>query len=104
MADKNKLNFSLLNILPFDEDVFESAPLFKCMFKETKGIFEEEQVLPCKDGTYSTADLVRIARNTDLAEIFTTELLTELFMTNGRQPKKLSMIHERPVMAKPSRA
>ena len=79
LRDKNKLNFSLLNILPFDEDVFESAPLFKCMFKETKGIFEEEQVLPCKDGTYSTADLVRIARNTDLAEIFTTELLTELF-------------------------
>ncbi len=79
LRDENKLNFSLLNVLPFDEDVFESAPLFKCMFKETKGIFEKEQVLPCKDGTYSTADLVRIARNTDLAEIFTTELLTELF-------------------------
>ena len=27
-----------------------------------------------------------------------------LLMTKGRQPKKLSMIHERPVMAKPSRA
>lgn len=79
LRDENKLNFSLLNILPFGEDVFESAPLFKCMFKETKGIFEKEQVLPCKDGTYSTADLVRIARNADLAEIFTTKLLTELF-------------------------
>lgn len=79
LRDAKKLNFSLLNILPFNENAFESAPLLKCMFEETEDMLRNEQVLLNNDGSYSTADSVKIARNAELAALFTTELLTELF-------------------------
>ena len=78
LRDTGKLNFSLLNILPVDEDVFYSAPLFECMFTETEEMLTEEKLLLCKDGTYASADSVKIARGADFAEILSEELLTEL--------------------------
>src|SRR5699024_560056 len=36
LRDSGKLNFSFLNILPIDSEVFYSAPLFECMFSETE--------------------------------------------------------------------
>lgn len=78
LRDSGKLDFSLLNILPIDEDVFYSAPLFEGMFEETSDMMQEERLLLCKDGTYASADSVKIARGSDFAELFTDELLTEL--------------------------
>ena len=78
LRDSGKLNFSFLNILPVDSEVFYSAPLFECMFTETKDMMEKEKVLLCKDGSYASADFVKIARGSDFAEILSEELLTEL--------------------------
>ncbi|WP_026491444.1 sacsin N-terminal ATP-binding-like domain-containing protein [Butyrivibrio sp. XPD2002] len=78
LRDSGKLNFSFLNILPVDSEVFYSAPLFECMFSETEAMMKEEQLLLCKDGTYASADSVKIARGSDFAEVLTEELLTEL--------------------------
>lgn len=78
LRDSGKLDFSLLNILPIDEEVFYSAPLFEGMFEFTSDMMQEEQLLLCKDGTYASADSVKIARGSDFAELFTDELLTEL--------------------------
>ena len=78
LRDAGKLNFSFLNILPVDSEVFYSAPLFECMFSETKDMLTEEKLLLCKDGTYAFADSVKIARGADFAEVLSEELLTEL--------------------------
>lgn len=78
LRDTGKLNFSFLNILPVDSDVFYSAPLFECMFNETEEMMTEEALLLCKDGSYAAADSVKIARGADFAEVLTEELLTEL--------------------------
>lgn len=78
LRDSGKLNFSFLNILPVDSEVFFSAPLFECMFSETEDMMTEEALLLCKDGTYATADSVKIARGSDFAEVLSEELLTEL--------------------------
>ena len=61
LRDSGKLNFSFLNILPVDNEVFYSAPLFECMFDETESMMTEEELLLCKDGTYASADSVKIA-------------------------------------------
>jgi hypothetical protein len=78
LRDTGKLNFSFLNILPVDSDVFYSAPLFECMFNETEEMMTEEALLLCKDGSYAAADSVKIARGADFADVLTEELLTEL--------------------------
>lgn len=78
LRDSRKLNFSFLNILPVDNEVFYSAPLFECMFDETESMMTEEELLLCKDGTYASADSVKIARGADFADVLSEELLTEL--------------------------
>ena len=78
LRDSGKLNFSFLNILPVDNEVFYSAPLFECMFDETESMMTEEELLLCKDGTYASADSVKIARGADFADVLSEELLTEL--------------------------
>ncbi len=78
LRDSGKLNFSFLNILPVDKKIFYSAPLFKCMFDETESMMTEEELLLCKDGTYASADSVKIARGADFADVLSEELLTEL--------------------------
>lgn len=78
LRDNGKLDYSFLRILPIDEDVFDNAPLFKEMFDTVVDLMHEERILLCKSGTYASAECVKIARNADLAELFTDELLTEL--------------------------
>ena len=78
LRDSGKLNFSFLNILPVDSEVFYSAPFFECMFNETENMMKKEKLLLCKDGTYASADAVKIARGSDFAEVLSEELLTEL--------------------------
>lgn len=78
LRDARKLNISLINILPIDEDDFESAPLFKCMYNETVNMMMAERFLTCKDGSYAAPRWVKIARGDKFAEIFTDDLLSEL--------------------------
>lgn len=78
LRDAKKLNLSLLNILPIEEEEFESAPLFKCMYDMTVNMMREEQFLICKDGSYVSPENAKIARGNEFSEVFTDELLTEL--------------------------
>lgn len=86
LRDKEKLNYSLLNILPIDKTVFityslfsDTYSLFKGMFQDIVDMMHAERILLCRDQkTYASADCVKIARGADLAELFTDELLTEL--------------------------
>lgn len=78
LRDAGKLDFSLLNILPIDEEVFYSAPLFEGMFETIADMMQEEELLLCKNGEYASAEAVKIARGADFAELFTDELFTEL--------------------------
>ncbi|MCD7882718.1 MAG: ATP-binding protein [Lachnospiraceae bacterium] len=73
-----KLNYSFINILPIDEEVFYSTPLFRCMYSETVNMLEEENILLCKDGAYASAKCVKIARGSEFAEVLSEDLLTEL--------------------------
>ncbi|MCM1214751.1 MAG: ATP-binding protein [Lachnospiraceae bacterium] len=78
LRDNGKLDYSFLNILPIDETVFNNAPLFRNMFEAIVDMMHEERLLLCKDGTYASAECVKIARGADFAKLFTDDLLTEL--------------------------
>ena len=78
LRDAGKLNLSLLNILPIDEEEFESTPLFECMYAMTVEMMQDEEFLICKDGSYVSPENAKIARGNDFSEVFTDELLTEL--------------------------
>ena len=78
LRDAGKLNLSLLNILPIDEEEFESTPLFECMYDMTVEMMQDEEFLICKDGSYISPENAKIARGNDFSEVFTDELLTEL--------------------------
>lgn len=95
LRDTGKLNFSFINILPVDESVFESAPLFKPLFSVTEDMFRRERLLPCIDGTYASADSVKIARGTGLTDVFTGNLLTELFKDGKKYHWLPTFLNER---------
>lgn len=78
LRDAGKLNISLLNILPIDENAFESAPLFECMYTTTLKMMKSERFLICKDGTYALPEQAKIARGDKFAEVFTDGLISEL--------------------------
>lgn len=78
LRDQQKLDYTLLNILPFDEDDFENAPLFIELCHETRNMFEEEDILLGKEESYENCENVKIARASELPEIFSDQLLTEL--------------------------
>lgn len=78
LRDLGKLNLSFLNILPVDSKAFGNKTLFKCMFDMTVDMLKTEKLLPCKYGSYASADRVRLARNSELAELFTDKLYNEL--------------------------
>lgn len=79
LRNNGQLNYSLLRLLPFNRDVFYSAPLFGQMFDKVKEMMIQEPLLLCKNGTYATASHVKIARGGGgMAEIFSDDLLTEL--------------------------
>lgn len=82
LRNNGKLNFSLLKVLPIEEDVFYSAPLFECMFSATKKMMKEEKLLLCENGEYASARNVKIARGKELADILTDDLLTALLANN----------------------
>ncbi len=74
-----RLNYSLINILPFDRTIFDNAPLFSGMHDMVCEMCREDAILPCKQsGIYAESDSVKIARNSELTEVFTDDLLTEL--------------------------
>lgn len=80
LRDKGKLNLSLLNILPLNEEAFKYAPLFKCLYDKTVEILEDdgEEYLICNNGSYVSQNKAKISRGKELAEVFSDELLSEL--------------------------
>lgn len=78
LRDRGQADFSLLNILPVEENEFDSAPLFKCLYYETADMMKKDRMLLCKDGNYASSDEVKISRGAGFAEILTDDLLTEL--------------------------
>lgn len=79
LRDCGQLDYSLLNILPLDDKVFNRWQLFKDMPYEIKKLMRNEQVMLCKDGSYTFAECCKIARNAELAELFSDTLLSSLF-------------------------
>ena len=78
LRDRGWLNFSFLNVLPVEENAFESAPLFECLYRETVRMMRTDKLLFCKDGTYASSSDVKISRGAGFAEILTEDLLSEL--------------------------
>ncbi len=83
LRDENKLNYSLLSMLPLSEEPFESSPLFRCVYDETLKMMMNEDVLIRNSGGYACSKNVKIPRGTDFTEIITDDLLTELINDKG---------------------
>ncbi|MCD7785377.1 MAG: hypothetical protein LUH18_07370 [Oscillospiraceae bacterium] len=83
LAERNELNYSLIEILPLDESAFENYALFKVMYERMCQLFSTEELIPY-DGGYTNAKSALIARGKDLSTVFTDELITELW-NDGRE-------------------
>lgn len=73
-----KLNLSLVRILPINMRLFYSYDLFEPLYHEVRKMLIVSDIIPCKNGSFSSTKQVRIARGQELTELFTDELLTEL--------------------------
>ncbi len=79
-----KLNYDLLNLLPLNGEVFNEEPLFKCVYDKIYNVMTKEKIFLCQDGSYASKNVVKIARNAELINIFPDELLSEL-LNNGEK-------------------
>lgn len=85
LRDMGLLDLSLIQILPIDEDDFDFYPLFYPLYEATHDLFSTEMVLPVKDEDgYTDAKHALIARNKDLTDLFSDQLITELY-DDGRE-------------------
>ena len=79
LKELGQVNYSLLNILPFDDNVFANSPLFLDMYHTTIKMLKEQALIPCRNGNLANRENVILARNAELPEVFTDSLITELF-------------------------
>lgn len=91
-----KINLSLLNILPLDEEDFynivkytygygikirerkASNNILSALYDKTIELFKREQILPCKQGGFTDAKHGRLLRSKELSEVFNDDTLTLL--------------------------
>ena len=78
LREMGRLNLSFLKILPIDEDRFGTYGLFRPLYDEVWDLFGSEKVLPSNSGSYISAGEAILARNKDLADLFTDDLISEL--------------------------
>lgn len=77
------LDLSFIQILPINEKIFETYDLFLPLYDEVKKTIAEEDVLPTNDGKkYVNAGNAIIARNKELADLFTGKDMSQLFKTD----------------------
>lgn len=73
-----KLNYSLLNILPFDKEMFRFTALLRPFCDVTQQMFGEDDIYRTKSGAYVNAKKVRMARNRELLNLFDDNTLSKL--------------------------
>ena len=78
LRDMGILNMSFLKILPYDTLRFSSFNLFRPLQEATKRVLEIEDVIPCRDGGYTSKEFARIARQERLTSVFSDEMLSQL--------------------------
>lgn len=78
LKNQGQLNLSLLNILPLDEDAFDSYDLFHPVFEKSVELFQNEGILLCKYGGYVKSSSAKLVRGRELAELLDDALLSEL--------------------------
>lgn len=86
LKELGQLNLSFLRILPLQENNFythfywDNTPnnLFAPIFDKTKELFQNEAVLPCRNGQYSNAEHVKLVRSKELADLFSNGDLSKL--------------------------
>lgn len=76
--ESGKLNYSLLNILPFNEDTFRFTTLLHPFCDVTQQMYREDNMYKTTDGTYVNASKVRMARNRELLNLFDDATLSKL--------------------------
>lgn len=78
LRDMGILNMSFLKILPYDTLRFSSFNLFRPLQEATKRVLEIEDVIPCRDGGYTSKEFARIARQERLTSVFSDDMLSQL--------------------------
>lgn len=80
LRDMGLLDPDLIRILPIDKDIFDVYPLFYPLYETTCELFSRDRVLPLKEENgYTDARRALIARNKELTDLFSDQLITELY-------------------------
>lgn len=80
LRDMGMVDLSLMRILPIDEERFDVYPLFQPLYDEVWELLSNEEILPNKtEKGYVKASHALIARSKELVEIFSDDLISELY-------------------------
>ncbi len=77
------LDVNVLKCLPINRIRFGSHSMFGPLFEQVKEAFLNHPLLPASDGSYATADRVKIARPRTFRELFRPAMLADVFKIEG---------------------
>lgn len=78
LRDTGKLNMSFVKALPLSVRSFDNYALFRPLYEMVRNLFVKDNIIPCRNGGYVTAEHAIIARQEKLASLFSDDLLTKL--------------------------
>ena len=84
LRDHDMLDVDVLRCLPIDHGKFDDDSMFTPLYDKTKEAFADHRLLPVFGGGYATAGGIKIARSSDLRDLFTPNMLADVFQV--REP------------------
>ena len=83
LRDHNMLDVNVLQCLPIDHGKFDDESMFAPLYDRTKEALVDRRLLPLFGGGYATAGEIKIARSSDLRDLFAPNMLADVFQVRG---------------------
>ncbi len=85
LRDGGLLDAEVLQALPLDASRFAPQTMFRVLFESARVALAQQELIPASDGGYRTASQLMLAQGTDLTELLTPGLLSDLWGAKGRR-------------------
>ena len=82
LRDHNLLDVNVLQCLPIDQSKFGDDSMFAPLYNKTKEAFRSHRLLPVFGGGHAASSEIKIARSGELRDLFTPEMLADIFQVH----------------------
>ncbi len=82
LRDQDMLDVDVLRCLPIDQYKFGEDNMFAPLYDNTKKAFVNHRLLPVFGGGYATSGEIKIARSGELRDLFTPDMLADVFQVS----------------------